>query len=432
MDNRIKVVDSYMGSGKTSYAIQTMNRYTSDTKVIYITPYLDEVSRIATSCPNMNFEYPDAKRGKGSKLADLIQLVTKGKNIVSTHALFSNISDELINVLRANNYVLFLDEVFNTVEKFSISDSYDRDEDDAITKQDIDTLLSKGILRTESDYRVKWNDESVLLSCYTKIKNLADRDLLYLVNGSLLMWSFPVEVFRQGIFSEIYILTHRFESQIQAYYYKYFELEYVKYCVYRDGVEYLLTQDACEDRELQWKLSIKDKIHIVDNVKLNKVGDVYYDSRNHEYKSGLSKTWYENHQDVIPIIRDNLTNYFVNVAKSRSSDRLWTCFKENVKNISSKNVSKKYWLAINARATNDYIDRTALAYLVNRYIDTFYDDFFEKKGISINQDEYALSEMLQWIFRSAVREEKDIQLYIPSQRMRTLLINYLKGDSIAF
>jgi hypothetical protein len=33
--------------------------------------------------------------------------------------------------------------------------------------------------------------------------------------------------------------------------------------------------------------------------------------------------------------------------------------------------------------------------------------------------------MLQWIFRSAVRDEKEIWLYIPSKRMRDLLVEWM-------
>ena len=42
---KINVVDSIMGAGKTSYAIQMMTERTED-KFMYVTPFLDEVSRI--------------------------------------------------------------------------------------------------------------------------------------------------------------------------------------------------------------------------------------------------------------------------------------------------------------------------------------------------------------------------------------------------
>lgn len=42
----IKVVDSIMGSGKTSAAINLMNNASKDENFIFITPYLNEVERI--------------------------------------------------------------------------------------------------------------------------------------------------------------------------------------------------------------------------------------------------------------------------------------------------------------------------------------------------------------------------------------------------
>ena len=54
-------------------------------------------------------------------------------------------------------------------------------------------------------------------------------------------------------------------------------------------------------------------------------------------------------------------------------------------------------------------------------------NFFNLKGIEFNEDEYALSELIQWIFRSAIRDGKSINIYLPSKRMRTFLINWLNN-----
>ena len=51
--------------------------------------------------------------------------------------------------------------------------------------------------------------------------------------------------------------------------------------------------------------------------------------------------------------------------------------------------------------------------------------FFAKQGVTINPEHFALSEMLQWVWRSAIRDDKPINLYIPSRRMRELLIDWI-------
>jgi len=436
IEERIIVIDSYNGSGKTSWAIQSINKLNDDTKVIYITPFLTEVQRIIDSCPNKHFTQPDKKLGKGSKLTHLISLVSQGKNIVSTHALFMSITDELISALKLYNYILFLDEVFQTVDKYDFTSNEQSEYDiDTIKKQDVDSLIFKGYIKiNEDDYSVEWIDNDNLLSWYIPLKRLADRGLLYFVSGSLLLWSFPIEVFREGIFSKIFIMTYLFESQLQFYYYNYFHVEYIKYHAYLDikTNKYKISKTINPENELQWKSKIKDKIHVLENSKLNRVGDIHYDNNGHPYKTALSVNWYDRNKELLPYIRKNTYNFFNNITKSKSDDIMWTCFKEDNKKIKTKIINLKNWLATNARAINEYGDRHALAYLVNRYIDPFYEKFFEKKGIIIDQDKFALSEMVQWIWRSAIRNNEKITIYIPSKRMRNLLIKFLNNEEIVF
>ena len=50
----IKIIDSIMGSGKTSWAIQEMNK-NNDKSYIYITPFLSAVERIRKTVANKTF-----------------------------------------------------------------------------------------------------------------------------------------------------------------------------------------------------------------------------------------------------------------------------------------------------------------------------------------------------------------------------------------
>jgi hypothetical protein len=357
----------------------------------------------------------------------LISLVSQGKNIVSTHALFSNISEELIDALKTYNYILYLDEVFQTVEKYSIFSETGKEDADTVTKQDVESLLAKGYIEVEENFGIWWIDTEHMLSKYEPIKNLADRHLLYFVSGSLLLWSFPVEVFMEGIFSEIFILTYNFDCQLQAYYYNYFKVPYTKYHVFGNYGNYTIRKTENRQHEKDWKKLIRSKIKIINDPKLNKIGDAYRDINNKLINTALSVTWHERNEELLSVLQKNLTNYFVNITKSNAEERLWTCFKSYRRKIRSRHVSDKSWLAINARATNDYSDRTVLAYLINCYVDPFYQRFFQKRDIVINQDTYAVTELIQWIWRSAIRENKEITVYIPSQRMRNLLIDFLNG-----
>jgi len=41
-----------------------------------------------------------------------------------------------------------------------------------------------------------------------------------------------------------------------------------------------------------------------------------------------------------------------------------------------------------------------------------------------------LSELIQWVWRSAIRDGNSINIYIPSSRMRNLFIEWLNNENI--
>lgn len=115
-NTNITVIDTIMGTGKTSYAIQMMSEAKELQSFIYITPFLSEVERIKTALPEKNFLTPTPSNRKGSKLEGLKILLRRGENIVSTHALFKRCDEEIIELLKSNNYILILDECMDVVE----------------------------------------------------------------------------------------------------------------------------------------------------------------------------------------------------------------------------------------------------------------------------------------------------------------------------
>ena len=77
----------------------------------------------------------------------------------------------------------------------------------------------------------------------------------------------------------------------------------------------------------------------------------------------------------------------------------------------------------NARATNDHSHKASLAYAVNVFCSPILKGYFEDMGIEVREDLFALSEMLQWVWRSRIRQDppQPITLYVPAERMRDLL-----------
>ena len=53
---------------------------------------------------------------------------------------------------------------------------------------------------------------------------------------------------------------------------------------------------------------------------------------------------------------------------------------------------------------------------------------FSYNNINVDEDYYALDKLIQWIFRSQLRDELPINIYIPSSRMRELLTKWMDGE----
>lgn len=390
-----------MGKGKTTAAINFINESDKDVKFLYITPYLTEVERIIKSCPTRKFEQPKCY---GTKIAGIKVLFEKGKNIVSTHALFKEFDEEIIDLAYNNNYILIMDEVADVIEQLTITDS------------DLKNILEKYATIDENNI-LKWVD-SQYTGKYEDYKRLCDLGCVGIYEDQALVWLFPISTFKA--FRKIYILTYLFNAQTQKYYYDYYGIKYNYLYVKGDSLGDFRFTDEVIDYEYP---DYENLIHIVDNDKLNEIGDL---------DSALSKSWYERNKNnlLIKKLKNNCVNFFINYTKTKSQFNLWTTFKDYKTLVSGKGYSKGF-LSQNIRATNEYRDRIAVAYLVNKYFNPIIKNFFHYNGVTVDEESFAISEMLQFIWRSAIRDDGEIWIYIPSKRMRTLLKNWiikLKGD----
>lgn len=124
---------------------------------------------------------------------------------------------------------------------------------------------------------------------------------------------------------------------------------------------------------------------------------------------------------------NNARNHLERKQHSTAADALWSSFSKMTKKSTVKNFTTAF-CPCNARATNEYSGRHHLAYLINVYDNPFVIRWFEEHGATVDNDNFALSQLLQWIWRSAIRNDEPVDLYLPSSRMRRLLMNWL-GES---
>ena len=125
-------------------------------------------------------------------------------------------------------------------------------------------------------------------------------------------------------------------------------------------------------------------------------------------------------------LKDNMYNFFRHKSSLQSKDVIWTTFKDYKKKVTPLGYARGY-LPCNTRAINDKQDTLAVAYPINRYMNPVIHNFFTQRGVEVDEDGYALSEMLQFIWRSRIRNGESIYVYIPSSRMRGLLKNWIKN-----
>ena len=390
----IQVIDSPCGAGKTTKMMEFMKRYSEDGRnFIYITPFIKERERIAKEIPNV-YEPPQLGIGR---MINFKNMIRENMNIASTHALFKNCDEEVIDLLNMGHYNLILDEVLDVVEEVNLK------------KDDLTAIIGQNFAHIDAENYLIW-DKDDYQGKYEDIKSLCNTKHVFVIDGVCLMWTFPVEVFKA--FDNVFICTYMFDAQIQKYYYDFYNIDYVKLSIEKG--ELIKYKEA---------KSNVDKITIYENGKLNNIGEAPND---------LSKNWYSKHSKSLAYLEKNMVNFIINISpkvigkRIRSKDVIWTTFKDYKDKLKAKGYVSGY-VACNARATNNYRDRFIVMYTVNRFLNPYIKKFFAGKNVTVDEDLWALSEMIQFIYRSAIRDNKPIYCYIPSSRMRNLLKDYIKN-----
>ena len=390
----LKVIDAGCGVGKTTAMINYINEDTKNKKFLYITPFLTEVERILTSCKSKNFVEPQELPTKSE---NIISLIEQQRNIVSTHALFKKLTEKALDLTQFNEYVLIIDETADVIEEIDI------------TKSDLKTIISQYVNIDENnnlfwyatDYEGRFED-------YKNIIELGGVKAHRSESGEIisLVWVFPPSIFES--FKEVYVLTYMFNGQ-KAYY------EYNNITIQNLYVKdfHLTTEPQVYNYEIQ-----KSLITVIDDEALNAIGN---------NNGSLSLSWFLRNKDtpLIKKLKNNIYTFFRRKAgKVASDEKLWTTFKDYADDLSGKGY-KKSFAPINIRATNDYRKTRAIAYIANKFMKPTLKHFFEVEGIKIEEDTYSLSELIQFVYRSAIRDGKPITVYIPSKRMRELFLKWL-------
>lgn len=367
VNKTVNVVDSIMGSGKTSFILNKLNEDSQPKtfeeippKFLVVVPLLDEVERFKTICPQLRFKSPQAIHGR--KLLHLDKLIEEGENIVTTHCLFSMLNRDIYANLQRRGYTLIIDEAIDCVEMF-----------DNLKKKDLELLFdSKMVLVEETTSKLRWNHElhGDYSGKFDDFKKLCDIGSIVWFRNTALIWEFPSEFLT--CFKSVYVLTYLFGGS--------------PFCSYLKAEGFNISTHTIENGKLyDWeaegqrldttrKSALKGLIKLYEG-PLNAIG---------EGRSGkdnpLSSSWFKRkareEPKVLEKLKANLYNFFFNVAKTPSRENGWTSYGQVKKHLAGNGYSRG-WIANNTRATNDYCDKRSMAYCCNWFHSPVVRDYFQ-------------------------------------------------------
>ena len=417
---------------------------------LYISPLteiydrLDGKGRYEGQGTIKHFHVPSARNHAGTKLQNIKELMRWGVNIKSTHALFMRFDNDIIDL--ANDYDLIIDEAIalivvlasNLRNKTGDSEDCFQYLTQPLRTDDFEWLRRNGnIIVDENNYnQIVWvKDAEDLAHRYRDLERMIKSGAISATTPDLtardcyIIWSLPIDIL--DAFHSVTILTYRFNSSILKGYLDFHHRPYIHKTIIRDG-----TQSCIADfsPEIEYGAKYADKIQICSAANLNMIGTKTKTVTNNP----LSSRWYYNHKGQLSQMRDNLTNYLRSYTKADRDDVMWCTFKAYKKWLSPRNYTyrsyksakdanknEETFVPLNCNATEHYANCRYLAYLIDRYLHPGIERFLGLRGIHIDEREYALSELIQWIWRSAIRNGETVSLYIPSARTRGLLKKWL-------
>lgn len=395
------------GTGKSTKMFEIMRdkaKKDDNVRFLYITPFLSEIDeRIPKELPEMDFYTPE-NNGKG-KIGDLKMLVFEGKNIASTHVLFSRLTPQIVDMLIQKQYILVIDEAISCVGLL----------DKNLVPTDTRDLIKSGMVISDPTKRnqLSWNEVEYPEhdGRYAFVRNLCNLGVVYCYADTFLMFEYPPKLLTA--LNEVWVLTYLFKgSDMRCW----LDLSEIPYSIVDNASLGLLSEDVL-------KQNIRNNLEIVTNRSTN---------AKCQRITTLSKGWFEKAK------KEEITKYKAMLRscvvsnKAKAGEVFWTTYKDHQRQMQGTGYTKGVsddmpaFLPMNIRATNDYRNYTLCMYAVNIFKNPVEVNYLKSNGIDVDEDVFALSEMIQFVWRGAIRQGKPMKVLILSDRMRNLLIKWLE------
>ena len=416
---KIEVLDAIMGSGKTEGIIRWMNSRPSE-RFLYVSPMLSEVEvRIPQACPSLAFQTPSAS-GYGTKAKHLLDLLVRGKNVAFTHALYTDLSGEHLEVIKQQGYILVIDEEIGFIEPYN----------GPFVDGDVALLNNHGFIQVDKAAlgKVIWTDSlnsDHKENSLTEISRLAKSGVLYATTScsNMLVVQLPIELITAA--KRVIVLTYMFKDSVMSCFMKLHKVDVVTFT----EVTGLLSERSILDRASK----------LVNFKRTTSITRLKSDT-----KATLTSTWYSKGATNVGLAKvtsairsvfraSDSTDILLTLPKG-NNDR-FTLGEPNKRCVIHPNVNTEgVFLYCRARATNEYAHKSVAVHAFNRYlplpVKTYLQDYGTAIGATPKDDEFALSEMVQWLWRTRIRKGEPINVYIVSTRMERLLKKWLEGGFI--
>lgn len=405
-NNKIEVLDAIMGVGKTEAIIDWMNN-NPDNKYIYVSPLLSETEvRIPDGCLALNFKAPNTDEFD-TKAEHLYHLLNKGENVAITHSLFTDLTTKHVFAIDKNDYTLIIDEEIDFVYSY----------EGAYKPTDIETLLNSGHITIDEDNlgRVDWlwDDSSFKEgSIYTRLKNLSELEMLYVAKRSKSMMVIQLPISLVKAVNRCIVISYMFNGSVMDNFMRMRGLDIKPF-----------TEVTLSRTERQIKENARNLIEIFTTPGVEGVNNLAFSVN--WYKNTTSKTTW-----------NKVANAIRSACRKANSadDVMYTVQKDSVIKKSSKSKVKmrirdysaeKCYVSCNTRATNDYSDKSVLVHCYNRYPNAKILSYLQDYGFVVDSDRFALSELVQWVWRSRIRKGQNIKICIIPIRMKRIFISWL-------
>ena len=407
-DNKtIEVLDSIMGSGKTTGIIKWMNSNPQN-KYLYVSPLLSEVvDRIPNECVALGFVSPNTENHR-TKSQHLLELLQEGNNISFTHKLFTDLTYEHLKVIDNNNYVLVIDEEIDFIESYNGKD---------YGSADIVTLENNGFITIDENNlgRVIWKWSEELFeesSAYSKLKRMCDLGMLHCAKRDRDMMVLHLPIALLAVTKRCIVMTYMFEGSIMS---KFMDLKGV---TIEPFMEIQMIKTEAQVKEESCRLITPYISQAI--VKAQSLR--------------LTSTWYhiDAKVDQLKVVSSAIRSA---CRKSTKDKTLYTLPKQLVlpdkrkpKITINGYSAKDCYLYCGTKATNEYSHIDNLVHAFNRYPITSVKAYLTDYGFPIDDDHFALAELIQWVWRSSIRNGEPITLSIIPLRMRRLFENWLNHE----